>query len=495
VSATQATGTLTTIVAADNTLTIQLARANLSTEPLQAAGTVQINLNSGQLTLQIVNATPNAAYAATFLASSPSATLQLGSLTTGPDGLGSMQANLSSGTYFGMFQITRLNIVEYASITTSFVIGSSSINSTTLSSTSTQFSTQSTQNQITTPTNTTAQATLQIQPISNTISPGAFAKFDIHIVDNSTAKVSLVARQVPPDSVAIFTPNVGLANPDFYSSLTIVTSVDTPPGNYNVTAVAIIDGKEFTQSISLQVLVSSSVTASNNITTSVSVSNTLAISVATDQPRYQPNSTVNIQGQVTDSTGSAVADATVTIQVDAPTGVELFYTNTVHTDKAGSFQAQVGLISSSPVGTYTVFTSASKSGYSSVTTRTAFVVGASTTPSVIIKAVYTNDSAGKPSSTFSADQTVSVTVVIDNIGTTFQGVVWIQVRDPSGAPVQIQYVVARLDSGETKDEFGFTLLGHPTIGVYTVNVLVSDKLISQGGIFLASSETEFALIG
>ena len=69
-------------------------------------------------------------------------------------------------------------------------------------------------------------------------------------------------------------------------------------------------------------------------------------------------------------------------------------------------------------------------------------------------------------------------------------------RDPNGVPVQIQTHIARLDAGQTiKDGVGFILPGHATVGVYTVNALVSDGLISAGGAFLASSETKFALIG
>jgi MG2 domain len=342
----------------------------------------------------------------------------------------------------------------------------------------------------------TDQVLLQIQPSSNTINAGAFAKFAMHVIENTSSDVYLVAIGVPPDGVAIFTPNVGVANPSFNSSLTIVTSADTPPGNYVVTAVAIVNGTQYTRELSLQILALTSVTTSTNTTVNSSLGTTLSMTVSTDQPQYQPNSTANIQGQVTDATGGAVAGAAVSIQVDAPTGAEAFSSDNIHTDSAGTFQVQVSLGSDSPTGTYTVFASATKPGYSSVTTRTTFVVGTSTTPSVIIKAVYAGDSSGNPMSTFTAGQTIWVWVVIENIGATFQGVVWIQVRDPSGVPVQIQIHIARLDAGETtKDGLGFTLLEHPTIGVYTVNALVSDKLISQGGIFLASSETQFALIG
>jgi hypothetical protein len=123
-------------------------------------------------------------------------------------------------------------------------------------------------------------------------------------------------------------------------------------------------------------------------------------------------------------------------------------------------------------------------------------VGTSTTPSVVIKAVYAGDSAGNPTSVFTSGQPVWVWVGIENIGSSFQGVLWIQVRDPNGVPVQIQTRITQLAAGQTLNEgLEFKLPGNATIGVYTVNALVSDKLISQGGTFLASSETQFALTG
>ena len=337
------------------------------------------------------------------------------------------------------------------------------------------------------------QTSLQVSPASATVPAGALAKFDVAVVASSSAGVSLVATGVPPGSVAIFTPDVGVANLEFISTLTIVTATDTPQGNYIVTVVAIVNGTEYTSQVTLQILASASTTVSPALTT---LGTTLSMTVNTDQPEYQPGSTVNVQGQVTDAAGNAVADATVTIQVDATTGAELFYTNDIQTDVAGTFQARVFLGSSTATGTYTVFASAAKSGYSSITTRTTFVVGTSTTPSVIIKTVYAGDSGGNPVSTFTNGQTVWIWVEIQNIGATFQGVVWVQVRDPNGVPVQIQIHVTLLEAGQSiKDGWALTLPGNAAVGVYTVNALVSDKLISQGGTFLASSETQFALTG
>jgi hypothetical protein len=70
------------------------------------------------------------------------------------------------------------------------------------------------------------------------------------------------------------------------------------------------------------------------------------------------------------------------------------------------------------------------------------------------------------------------------------------VRDPNGVPVQIQIHPAQLEAGQSiKEGWAIALPANAAVGVYTVNALVSDKLISQGGTFLASSETQFALTG
>ena len=338
------------------------------------------------------------------------------------------------------------------------------------------------------------QASLQVQPSSATIAAGEFAKFKINVIASPSGEVSLVARGVPPDSLAIFTPNAGQASPEFNSSLTIVTSPDTPPWNYAVTTVAIVNGTEYTDQLGLQILASAGGTTSTSAAMNSTLGTTLSMTLDTDQSQYRPNSRANVQGQVTDATGNAVADATVALQVDDPTGTQIFYTNNILTDSAGTFQTQVALTPSALAGTYTVFGSASKSGYTSITTRTTFIVGTSTTPSVIIKAVYAGDSARNPTSTFTRGQTIWVWVAIQNIGSTFQGVVWVQVHDPNGVPVQIETRVALLEAGQTiNDGLALGLPANAPIGVYTVNVLVSDKLISQGGTFLASSETQFAL--
>lgn len=497
-STAQTSGIMPGFVFADTTLTIQLLRAPTSTDSLLASGTVLVNLDNGQVRFVLHQATQNSVYAALFISTSSSAQLGVGALVTGSGGDGDFDGSMNSGTYVGIFELTKLGVVQFISATTSFTIGGSASASASATVSTTSSQTTSSKTEKTISVSNTARFLFQVDPASRSISAGAFAKFDIRIAHSTNANVFLTARDVPPNSglTAIFTPNLGVADPEFHSTLTVVTSAETPPGIYTVTVVALVNGQEFTTQVALQVATSSTITTNISGTMTAAAGTSLSISVSTDQSLYQPNATVNIQGHVTDSTGSAVAGAAISVQVDAPTGTEVFFTSSAQTDTAGVFNIRVKLSADAVLGAYAVFASASKAGYSSATTRTTFVVGTSTTPSVIIKAVYAGDSSGNPSSIFSVGQTVWVWVVIENIGATFQGVVWIQVRDPNGVPVQIQIHIANLHTGETvKDGLGFTLTGKPVLGVYTINALVSDKLISQGGTFLANADTQFALTG
>jgi hypothetical protein len=83
---------------------------------------------------------------------------------------------------------------------------------------------------------------------------------------------------------------------------------------------------------------------------------------------------------------------------------------------------------------------------------------------------------------------------VENSGSSFNGVIWVQIRDSNGTPIWIQFQITPLGTGQTvKVAFGFQVTSGMTTGVYTVNTLVSDKLISQGGTFFASANTEFAV--
>lgn len=392
--------------------------------------------------------------------------------------------------------LATLSILQTVGMAPSFVAADSNVTSSSTQTTSSESSTSQTASNTTlinTMTNGTLQFVFQASPSSQSIPAGAYARFDINISQTTTTNVLLIARGVPYHSIAIFTPEVGVASPQFHSTLTVATSVDTPTGNHNITIVALLNEQEYTTAVNLQI--TSSITSQTS-TATISASLGLSLSVDTDQHFYKPNSTVMVRGHVTDTSGSAAAGVRVSVQVDDPGGVEVIFVSNLMTDAAGVFKTTFKLDANATVGTYTVFVSSIKSAYTPATTHMTFVVGSSSTPSVMITQIYVTDTTGNPSAVFSPGQTALVWVVIQNSGAPFQGVIWVQVSDPSGSPRSIQLQISTLNTGASvKVAFGFTATANLPHGIYTANTLVSDKLISQGGTFLASANTQFALTG
>jgi len=338
----------------------------------------------------------------------------------------------------------------------------------------------------------TTQPVLQVTPSMQSITAGDYARFDININQAGTANVVLVARDIPTYSSVIFSPQVGVANPQFHSTLAIVTSISTPPGNYNVTVVAILNGEEYPIYVGLQLSSNTTITQTSTISSSRSVS----LGVETDLHFYEPNSTVIIRGQLTDASGDAISGASISVQVDDPTGAQLMLVNDLTTDAAGIYHAEVKLNPQAAIGTYSVFVSSFESGYAGVTTHTTFVVGSPLTPSVVISQVYVTDTSGNSSGVFTIGQTILVWVTVQNNGAQFQGVVWVQILDPNGTPQSIQTEISTLATGApVKVGFSFTASTNLPRGIYIANAFVSNKLISQGGTFLASAKAQFVLTG
>jgi hypothetical protein len=487
-SAAQTLSVIPASVSADNNLTFQLSRTLTSTEPTDASATIEVNLQTGQTHIQIRGATSNAAYVVGFV--STSANMQVATISTDNDGNGELDVSLGTGSYVGHFEISRLGIAQFTSSDTSFIIGAS-----VSTSVSTSASTTTSTGEISA--NATGQVLFQVDPLSVSVNAGDIAKFNINVVAPQTiASVLLSARGIPNDSsmIAIFTPALGTANPEFHSSMTVVTSADTPIGDYGITVMALVNGEEYNSQVTLTVVGSS--TTSQKTTVTVPASAALTISLETDTHVYQSNATVDLRGHVVDATGNAVAGASVSIQVDSAIGTEAFSQSDLSTDLAGVFHVSFELTANSTAGTYTAFASTSKTGYKGATTHTTFVVETSSTPSVVITDVYATDTNGVRSAVFTAGQTVLIWVVVQNSGAPFQGVIWVQVRDPNGTPVSIQLQISTLDTGAiVKVAFGFTIMSSLTLGVYAANALVSDKLISQGGTFFASGSAEFAVTG
>ena len=495
-SVIQSAGMIPKFVSADSTLSLQLLRAPTSTESISASAGVEVNLESGHMTIELNQASSDSVYRAVFATNGTG--IQLGNITTGNRGEGRMEMTLSSGTYVGIFQILRLDLLQFVSANTSFRVGLTRTQTVTANKTSssvtTTLETTSTQTNETETTSTTRQVQFRVEPPFRTITRNEIARFNVHILADGTANVLLAAKGVPPSSAAIFTQDAGVASPEFHSDLIIATSDDTPIGSYSITVISLVNGQEFDALVALEVR-SSSTTTTTQTNTSTMRSVALDVSVSTDQRHYEPNATVDIQGRATDDAGSAVADAGVSLQVDGPTGIEIEFLTGLKTDSAGVFKSSFVIRSNATAGTYTLFASVAKSGYAGATTHTTFVIGSSSTPSVVIREVYTTDLSGNRSVVFRAGQTILVWVVVENSGSAFNGVIWVQIRDANGTPIWIQFQISPLGTGQTiKVASGFQVTSSMITGVYTVNTLVSDKLISQGGIFFASANTEFAVV-
>jgi hypothetical protein len=97
---------------------------------------------------------------------------------------------------------------------------------------------------------------------------------------------------------------------------------------------------------------------------------------------------------------------------------------------------------------------------------------------------------------FSRGQTVVVWLVVNNLGSDLnmlpQGpILWIEVDDSNNAPLTVQYHIGLLPgSGQvTREGFSVVLSYSPGVyvptGTYKATGFVSDKMISQGGKFIA----------
>lgn len=337
----------------------------------------------------------------------------------------------------------------------------------------------------------TLPAEFQVAPLLRSVTLGGYATYNIYLREEGNASIFLATRNIPPGSVAIFSRSNGLASPEFNSTITIITSARTLPATYSITVIALVNGNEYDNQIMLTVN-SPTVAITQSGLNPIPNATSLTVSIETDRYHYQSNSTIFLQGHVTDNLGNAISHAEVTLQIDVEKGGEISALTPISTNTAGGFQANFTLPSEGPPGTYNAFAYASKQGFASATARTTFIVESSNTPSVVVQSVYAGDSAGNPLTVISPGQTVYVWVIGENIGVTFNGVIWVQIRDPSGVPVRVLIQNSSLASGQIfKNRFVFPLPENVTPGLYSVNALVSDSLISQGGVFLATANAQF----
>jgi len=106
---------------------------------------------------------------------------------------------------------------------------------------------------------------------------------------------------------------------------------------------------------------------------------------------------------------------------------------------------------------------------------------------------------------FTRGQTLIVWVVVNNSASNLdllpQGpVIWVEIDDSNNAPLTVQYHLGIILGGEvTREGFSVALSYGPglssglPIGTYTATGFVSDKMISQGGRFIAQVSTNFTV--
>jgi peptide/nickel transport system substrate-binding protein len=98
-----------------------------------------------------------------------------------------------------------------------------------------------------------------------------------------------------------------------------------------------------------------------------------SINVSTDKAQYVVSTPILISGKVLDAQNSPVDGAGVSIQVDDPQNTPVHVT-LIYTDRFGMYSDQFSLSPEAPIGTYTVFASGSKAGFSNTQAETQFTV-------------------------------------------------------------------------------------------------------------------------
>jgi hypothetical protein len=96
----------------------------------------------------------------------------------------------------------------------------------------------------------------------------------------------------------------------------------------------------------------------------------LTVTVTTNSTQYQQGATVNITGKVLDPQSNPVAGATVSIQVGDPP----IHINLAYSDNSGAYSDSFILPANAAPGSYVVYASAGKAGYSSAQGETQFTI-------------------------------------------------------------------------------------------------------------------------
>jgi 5-hydroxyisourate hydrolase-like protein (transthyretin family) len=337
----------------------------------------------------------------------------------------------------------------------------------------------------------------KVQILKNGKSRSATYSVKVTAVPDFRDEVELSVTGLPETCETWFNPEEGKPKPSFVSVLKVIVPPCAPPGTYTLTisgasgetvhyatTTLIIEGEAAT--------VTTTTSTTTSQTTSVRTTGKLKVSVTTDQESYLAGEDVAISGYVRLGSGVSAAGASVSLSVSEPDGDEVDGAD-LQTNDDGRFAENFTLSSTAANGTYTVYATASMSGYKDAFATVTFTVGLSNLPSVHIVEASITMPNGTLSSEFSPGETVVVCAVVNNTGADLvEGNTWVEALDPNNSPISLVIVMVTIHTGEqVKVGVHVILATDAKIGTYTVRILVSDRPIAEGGKFLDSKETAF----
>lgn len=100
---------------------------------------------------------------------------------------------------------------------------------------------------------------------------------------------------------------------------------------------------------------------------------TLSISANVSKESYNAGEYVKIDGVIKDELGNPVSSASISIQVNKPSG-EILHLGLAYSNQDGTFTHEFRIPSDAEAGTYIIHLTASKQGYSDATTQISCII-------------------------------------------------------------------------------------------------------------------------
>jgi len=137
---------------------------------------------------------------------------------------------------------------------------------------------------------------------------------------------------------------------------------------------------------------------------------TLSITVNANKGQYSVGESVLISGNVHDAQGNPVFGAGVSIQVNDP-GQSFVHVQLLLTDQSGAYSDQFTLLINADQGQYTIYVTASQSGYSNGQSQAQFSVSSATTSSSSSAATGTSNKCLIATATYGSELAPEVTLL------------------------------------------------------------------------------------